>query len=533
MKTIKAGPVYELQATDALIFDVQRTLSSLLEKRNALQSSIDRCDSILSLVRRVPVELWRDIFSHCLSTHRNPIISYSEAPLLLTHVCSLWRSIALTTPQIWTRIYVPVFSTAKDPIWAVTPTHLDRPELSDFFADKMEYRCTMVQEWLGRAGSLPLSISLTMQSGEPLQPIHRQLLDIIIQSLDRCQHLELMLIMMGEAQNILMRVGAAQLPKLHELNIYLLRASMEMVEGSGLFTTPSLRKLSIVYLPMRGSNDSFFAPLNWRNLNSLSIGSSIPLGWVHRLLRHCPYLVYCNLKMKDGGSVPNFEPILLPDLRKLCIYQECLNVDNLYSTLGAPGLRTLDCFEIWSARNGTPPSILRLLPGITTLQKLVINPRVFNKREIEECFMLASSIKHLVLGSTIDNNRWTICYLDVDHLASLTTEHFSDFGIDAPRLLLPNLEILEAYGPPLTDKELLDFITKRLDPLVHLTSRLESVMATFDRVKQMDIRRQVEYHARVVGVKIFGLELTYKKINLFQGLSPSLGLINDRSSRRH
>jgi len=196
----------------------------------------------------------------------------------------------------------------------------------------------------------------------------RQLLDIIIQSLDRCQHLELMLIMMGEAQNILMRVGAAQLPKLHELNIHLLRASMEMVEGSGLFTTPSLRKLSIVYLPMRGSNDSFFAPLNWRNLNSLSIGSSIPLGWVHRLLRHCPYLVYCNLKMKDGGSVPNFEPILLPDLRKLCIYQECLNVDNLYSTLGAPGLRTLDCFEIWSARNGTPPSILRLLPGITTLQ---------------------------------------------------------------------------------------------------------------------------------------------------------------------
>jgi len=147
--------------------------------------------------------------------------------------------------------------------------------------------------------------------------------------------------------------------------------------------------------------------------------------------------------------------------------------------------------------------------------------------------MLPSSIKHLVLGSTTDNNRWTICYLDVDHLASLTTEHFSDFGIDAPRLLLPNLEILEAYGPPLTDKELLDFITKRLDPLVHLTSRLKSVMATFDRVKQMDIRRQVEYHARVVGVKIFGLELTYKKINLFQGLSPSLGLINDRSSRRH
>jgi len=69
VETIKAGPVYELRATDALIFEAQRTLNSLLEKRDALQSSILRCDSILSLVRRVPVELWRDIFSHCLPTH--------------------------------------------------------------------------------------------------------------------------------------------------------------------------------------------------------------------------------------------------------------------------------------------------------------------------------------------------------------------------------------------------------------------------------------------------------------------------------
>ena len=529
VEKIKAGPVYELQATDALIFDVQRTLNSLLEKRNALQSSVDRCNSIISLVRRVPVELWRDIFAYCLFTHRNPTISYSEAPLLLTHVCSLWRSIALTTPRLWTRIYIPIFYTVRDPIWAVTPTHLDRPELSDFIADKMEYRCTMIQEWLSRAGSLSLSISLSTQSAEPLQPVHRQLLDIIIQSLDRCQHLELSLIMMGDAFKILMRVRAAQLPRLHELNIYSLRTTIP--ERNGLFTTQSLRKLSIGYLPLRGSNDSFFVPPNWRNLNSLSIGSSIPLGWIHQLLRHCPYLVYCDLKMQDGGSIANFEPILLPDLRKLYIYQDCLNVDHLYSIIRAPGLRTLDCFEIKSPRNGTPPSILRLLPDITTLHKLIINPRVFNKREIEECFMLASSIKHLVLGRTVDSNPWTICYPDVNHLASLTTEHFSEFGIDAPRLLLPNLEILEAYAPPVTDKELLDFITKRLDPLVHLTSRLKSVMVTFDRVKQMDIGRQVEHHARVVGVKNFGLELTYKKINLFQGLSPSSGLINNRSVR--
>lgn len=531
VKAIKAGPVYDLQATNALIFDAQRALDSLLEKRIALQSTIDRCDSLLSLVRRVPVELWRDIFVHCLSTHRNPTISYSEAPLLLTHVCSLWRSIALTTPQLWTRIYIPIFYTVRDPIWALTPSHLDRPELSGIIADKMEYCCIIVQEWLSRAGSLSLSMSISTQSGEPLQQVHRQLLDIIIRFLDRCQHLELMLIMMGEAYDILLRVGAAQLSRLHELNVYSLRTNPPSWQESGLFTTPSLRKLSIGYLPLRGYSTGlvFRAPLNWRDLNYLFIGSSIPLGWIHQLLRHCPYLVDCNLKMKDGGVITDLDPIPLPDLRTLCVYQDCLNVDQLYSILGAPGLRTLECFEVKLLRNGSPPSILSLLPTITALQKLIINPRIFTKREIEECFTLASSIKHLVLGKANDVAPWTISYSDIDHLASLTTHHFSEFGIDAPRLLLPNLEILEAYGPPLTDKELLDFITKRLDPSVHLTSRLNSVIVTFGRVKQMDISRQVEYHADRVGVERFALELTHKKINLFQGLSPSLGLIDDRS----
>ena len=412
----------------------------------------------------------------------------------------------------------------------VTPSHLDHPELSDFIADRMEYRCTMVQEWLSRAGSLPLSITLSTQSGEPLEQVHRRLVDIVVQFLDRCQHLELMLVTTGEAYDILLRVGAAQLPRLHELNIYSLRlrtSTLKLLEH-GLLTTSSLRKLSIGHLPMQGPSDITPVPLNWRHLKSLYIGNSMPLGWIHQLLRHCSRLVHCRLRIKKGGSIKNYEPIPLPDLRKLYIYQDCHNVDLLYSILAAPGLRTLDCFEFILPGNETPPSILRLLPGIILLQKLVINPHVFKKQEIEECFTLVSSIKHLVLGKTIEDVPWTMPYPDVDHLASLTTEHFSEFGVDAPCLLLPNLEILEAYGSPLTDKQLLDFIIKRLDPSVHLTSRLNSVIVAFGRVKQMDISRQVEYHARGVGVEKFALELTYKETNLFQGLSPSLGLINDR-----
>ncbi|KAF8961828.1 hypothetical protein BDZ97DRAFT_1663533, partial [Flammula alnicola] len=62
----------------------------------------------LSPARSLPSDVLHEIFYHCLPTHRNLIISASEAPILLTHICGSWRCIALDSPRIWAKLYIPI-----------------------------------------------------------------------------------------------------------------------------------------------------------------------------------------------------------------------------------------------------------------------------------------------------------------------------------------------------------------------------------------------------------------------------------------
>ena len=60
---------------------------------------------ILSPARRLPSDVLDEIFFHCLPTHHNPIMKYSESPLLLIRTCSSWRATALSS-QIWSKIHI-------------------------------------------------------------------------------------------------------------------------------------------------------------------------------------------------------------------------------------------------------------------------------------------------------------------------------------------------------------------------------------------------------------------------------------------
>ena len=63
------------------------------------------------LIHRLPVEIITEIFLFCLPVLSDsdrwtvtPSASQDQAPLLLCHVCSLWRRIALQTPALWTSL---------------------------------------------------------------------------------------------------------------------------------------------------------------------------------------------------------------------------------------------------------------------------------------------------------------------------------------------------------------------------------------------------------------------------------------------
>ncbi|KAF8892809.1 hypothetical protein CPB84DRAFT_1630628, partial [Gymnopilus junonius] len=102
---------------------------------------------VISPVRGLPDDVLSDIFHHCLPSHRNPIIRTSEAPLLLTQICSEWRSLALSSPSLWARLHISF-------------SHDNRGLFRTRAMRILSGRVEIIKDWLARSGTYPLSISL-------------------------------------------------------------------------------------------------------------------------------------------------------------------------------------------------------------------------------------------------------------------------------------------------------------------------------------------------------------------------------------
>lgn len=111
------------------------TLEQLVHDRDETKLILEKHRTSLSPIRRLPPEVLGEIFLRCISTDFcQPKLS--EAPLLLMNVCSVWRSVALHTPDIWASISVIY----RGPV--VWPNE------------------ELIKLWLERSGSRPLSFSM-------------------------------------------------------------------------------------------------------------------------------------------------------------------------------------------------------------------------------------------------------------------------------------------------------------------------------------------------------------------------------------
>ncbi|KAI4521791.1 hypothetical protein K525DRAFT_200370 [Schizophyllum commune Loenen D] len=90
--------------------DVQ--IQKLRWQRSAIYAQLQMHDALISPHRRLPPEIWSEIFCLALPDdweHK----SVSRRALHLAHVCVMWRSIALSTPRLWTTL---VFDTTASPL---------------------------------------------------------------------------------------------------------------------------------------------------------------------------------------------------------------------------------------------------------------------------------------------------------------------------------------------------------------------------------------------------------------------------------
>ncbi|KAJ3828648.1 hypothetical protein F5880DRAFT_1698413 [Lentinula raphanica] len=141
LKTLLVEHCAELERLD-------KEIARALREKEKIKNFVEAHRALMSPVRQLPDEVLGEIFVHCLPTERNAVRSLDEAPLLLITICRDWRRVALNTHRLWSSIHIFL-----------------PPDLNN---QAMFRRVMGIRTWLGRSGTLPLSISLHTRS----QPVH-------------------------------------------------------------------------------------------------------------------------------------------------------------------------------------------------------------------------------------------------------------------------------------------------------------------------------------------------------------------------
>ncbi|KAK0463447.1 uncharacterized protein EV420DRAFT_1089204 [Desarmillaria tabescens] len=97
---------------DAENFRIKFALGKLEGVRQSLVDCIQTSEGLLAPVRRIPRDVLQDIFEYvCISVSYSPFPGRDEVslifatPFYLSSVCFYWRTICLSSPQLWTSVF--------------------------------------------------------------------------------------------------------------------------------------------------------------------------------------------------------------------------------------------------------------------------------------------------------------------------------------------------------------------------------------------------------------------------------------------
>ncbi|KAJ7187774.1 hypothetical protein C8R46DRAFT_1240969 [Mycena filopes] len=187
--------------------------------KNALREYVARrCPA-----SRLPIELWDMIFEECVPATARP--SLVDAPLNVSQVCRRWRGIALSNPVIWSAL-------------AITTTRRHNEHNDSFQALHR-----IVQLWLRRSGSRPLSVSLAQSDTVESASTLCLLLESVLQHAPQLRSLE---IHAPEACLFPLDSPALCLPALERLKIDSPWPQLATPFSLPLHCAPRLRNLAVL-----------------------------------------------------------------------------------------------------------------------------------------------------------------------------------------------------------------------------------------------------------------------------------------------
>ncbi|KAF7298733.1 hypothetical protein MIND_00820800 [Mycena indigotica] len=359
-------------ATKMLRLDVQH---------KELMAHITAHRALLSPIRRLPQDVLREIFTEFLSRQKYCGMKTFDGPILLGRICSQWRSLALETPELWSRLHV------VEP----APSAMSRSAHSTRTMQLIDG----IKLWLDRAGSRPLYLSFQREPSlrSPLADNHSSVLDLLISYAPRCK--------------------AICTPFLEDVTIEI----RQFVHSNGETPSPwqsllflraaSLRKLTLSDCVVKNLQQH----VNWTKLTHLTISEHMPdhpvAEKLPNLLTKCSELRVCILKLEHWDIMmpiaisPNIKILLnhlnrlhlsshfhllpnlvLPELRYLILrYKEeepwfdependilLENVDDLLSTLQSSTQLEVIRFASGLPKQGLLTILATLPPSLLTLE---------------------------------------------------------------------------------------------------------------------------------------------------------------------
>ncbi|KAH9484811.1 hypothetical protein JR316_0001713 [Psilocybe cubensis] len=529
IQSLLVEPTRQLEELENNIRVLEIQLEDLKAKRTTTKETISRYRAVLSPIRRLPADVLREIFLHCLEKHRNPAMLASEAPMLLTRICSSWRSIAQSSPLLWAQIHIAFpnwidFLVIEDS--GDQSEHVPISQRRHLVTGKLfQLQFEAVVAWLSRSGTCPLSISIhyvasSIRSGYPAFPAENlnvisKLFKVLTDEADRWRHFELSI--PKDAYDILVEaLEGSPLPN----NLVTLRVSFTPGGVEPSFSEPpniipSLRKISIDDIGhlTNGISRSRLQVLTFLSIHLQRLSTDVAAF----VFKNCPSLIHVKFTILSWQQTPSetMPTIHLPELRTLYIGDDSpnlLSTRGFYDAFYAPKLSTL---AFYSLSIGFYPSISPaltpnypmtpisgLLQKSTRLHTLMLCVDNLSDKQLSEILHSASNITHLIYGKPTPPHRVsTFSPSEVPVLVDGYCETKWDFkstffettgNIDSgsiPRTitppLLPKLERIEfmesARVKALSNSTLLQFIINRMDPLPSgLISSLKEVKVNFN-----------------------------------------------------
>lgn len=515
VKELLSEPYKQLAETNAEMVRLEGLVHEVQQKQAEIRQAIERYTKILAPIRRVPLDVLCEIFAHCLPAHRNPTTGAWECPMLLTRVCSIWRALALASPELWARIHIPFQPDLEGSIYRSYAG--EREISSDEVTRTLRLRTDAAREWLSRSGECPLSISIAYFWGDgcresdayrSLQSVMPLLKNItLLSSRWRSFELTAPLEIYHQLEHLLSGRNLSNLVCLRvSIDVHRMRRQDALRPSLDLFKSQNLKNVSFELLPPPDIlPQAIFVPQ--QTITYLSCKTFYIIQELIPLLKSCPNLIHGSFSIRFDDALPT-ETVEMQCLTSLRITAEVSEapLNNVYDFIRVPHLQCVEYgyrddvdYQVGPQINIASSSLLPLIERSPVLNWLVIDRYTLTSDTIIRLLSIDSlcSLVKLVLQSP--------------PRFSSRERHFDPFDLqclvaqkNSRKVLLPRLEDFELYATQDSEETILQFITSRMGTLPDIAI-LKRVKITLDRLRDprgIDIDVQVGIRAQELGIKV-------------------------------